>query len=50
MFVLYEYELTTGARYRNVEVITVRGATIAETQVFFGGSAGSGTDQRAAAS
>ena len=49
IFVLYEYELTTGARYRNVEVITVRGARIAETQVFFGGSAGSGTDQPAVA-
>jgi hypothetical protein len=50
VFVLYEYELTTGARYRNVELITVRGTTIAETQVFFGGSARSGTDQRVAAS
>jgi len=47
---LYEYALTTGARYRNVELITVRGTTILETQVFFGGSARSGIEQRGVAS
>jgi hypothetical protein len=35
--VLYEYELTTGERYRNVEVVTVRDGQLVETQVFFGG-------------
>ena len=50
VFVLYEYELTTGARYRNVEVITVRGTTVAETQVFFGGSVRSGMEPRVTAS
>jgi ketosteroid isomerase-like protein len=34
---LYEYVLTTGERYRNVEVATVRGGQLVETQVFFGG-------------
>ncbi|MEU5532044.1 nuclear transport factor 2 family protein [Streptomyces sp. NPDC020362] len=33
----YEYELTTGDRYRNVEAITVRDGLIREVQVFFGG-------------
>jgi hypothetical protein len=33
----YEYELTSGARHRNVEVITVRDGLIHEVQVFFGG-------------
>lgn len=33
----YEYELTTGARHRNVEAITVRDGLIREVQVFFGG-------------
>lgn len=37
VFVLYEYELHTGARYRNVEVITVRDGEVVETQVYFGG-------------
>ena len=37
VFVLYEYELTTGQRYRNTEFITVRGSRLVETQVFFGG-------------
>ncbi|MFD5813926.1 nuclear transport factor 2 family protein [Streptomyces sp. NPDC059618] len=37
VFVHYEYELTTGARYRNVEAITVRDGLIREVQVFFGG-------------
>jgi ketosteroid isomerase-like protein len=33
----YEYELRTGERFRNTEIHTVRGARIAEVQVFFGG-------------
>ena len=37
VFVLYEYELEDGQRYRNVEVITVRGGQVTESQVFFGG-------------
>lgn len=37
VFVLYEYELATGGRYRNVEVLTVRHGRVTETQVFFGG-------------
>ncbi|MDX3232131.1 nuclear transport factor 2 family protein [Streptomyces sp. ME19-01-6] len=37
VFLLYEYELKTGGRYRNVELITVRDGRITEIQVFFGG-------------
>lgn len=37
VFVLYEYELPDGARYRNCEVLTVRERRVTETQVFFGG-------------
>lgn len=37
VFVHYEYRLTSGGRYRNVEAITVRDGLIAEVQVFFGG-------------
>ncbi|MXM64544.1 DUF4440 domain-containing protein [Streptomyces sp. HUCO-GS316] len=37
VFVHYEYELTTGDRYRNVEAVTVRDGLIHEVQVFFGG-------------
>jgi len=37
VFVLYEYELTTGEVYRNTEVSTVRDRQLHETQVFFGG-------------
>jgi ketosteroid isomerase-like protein len=37
VFAYYEYELTTGGRYRNVEAITVRDGLIQEVQVFFGG-------------
>ena len=33
----YEYELTAGGRYRNVEVQTVRNGQIIAAQVFFGG-------------
>lgn len=37
VFVLYEYELASGGRYRNAEVHTVRDGRIHEIQVFFGG-------------
>jgi ketosteroid isomerase-like protein len=37
VFVLYEYELEDGQRYRNAEVITVRDGRVTESQVFFGG-------------
>ncbi|MDQ1538772.1 MAG: hypothetical protein QOE58_3165 [Actinomycetota bacterium] len=37
VFILYEYELKTGGRYRNTEFITVRGEQLVEIQVFFGG-------------
>ena len=37
VFVLYEYELEGGQRFRNAEVITVRDGRITESQVFFGG-------------
>ena len=37
VFVMYEYELKTGGRYRNTEFITVRNGQLTETQVFFGG-------------
>lgn len=38
VFVMYEYELVTGGRHRNSELITVRGGRVREVQVFFGGS------------
>lgn len=34
---VYEYELRTGERHRNVELSTVRDGRITEIQVFFGG-------------
>jgi ketosteroid isomerase-like protein len=37
VFLMYEYELVTGERYRNTEFITVRDGRITEIQVFFGG-------------
>ncbi|SHN02655.1 nuclear transport factor 2 family protein [Cryptosporangium aurantiacum] len=37
VFLLYEYELVGGGRYRNAEVATVRDGRLTETQVFFGG-------------
>ena len=37
VFVLYEYELKAGGRFRNVEVQTVRNGQIVAVQVFFGG-------------
>ena len=37
VFVMYEYELKTGERHRNAELITVRDGKLVETQVFFGG-------------
>lgn len=36
VFLLYEYELRNGERYRNTEYITVRNGQLVETQVFFG--------------
>ncbi|MED7952166.1 nuclear transport factor 2 family protein [Streptomyces sp. BE20] len=39
VLVHYEYELSAGGRYRNMEAITVRGGLIREVQVFFGGRA-----------
>ncbi|MCF3141812.1 nuclear transport factor 2 family protein [Streptomyces platensis] len=38
VFVRYAYELTTGERHRNVEVMTVRDGRVTETQVYFGGN------------
>lgn len=35
--IVYEYELMTGARHRNVEIITVADGQATEIQVFFGG-------------
>jgi ketosteroid isomerase-like protein len=40
VFILYEYELKTGERYRNVELSTVRNGQLSETQVYFGGRVG----------
>ncbi len=37
VFVMYEHQLKTGERHRNVELITVLGEQITEAQVFFGG-------------
>ncbi|QMU77217.1 nuclear transport factor 2 family protein [Streptacidiphilus sp. PB12-B1b] len=37
VLIVYEYELVTGERYRNVELSTVRQGKITDTQVFFGG-------------
>jgi ketosteroid isomerase-like protein len=37
VFLMYEYELKTGERYRNVELSTVRAGRLTETQVYFGG-------------
>jgi ketosteroid isomerase-like protein len=37
VFLLYEYELQSGERYRNAEFIRVRNGQLVETQVFFGG-------------
>ena len=39
VFVMYEYELKTGERHRNVELLTIREDRITEAQVFFGGLA-----------
>ena len=36
VFVRYVYELQSGARHRNTEVITVRDGRVVETQVYFG--------------
>jgi ketosteroid isomerase-like protein len=37
VFAMYEYQLKTGERHRNVELLTVRDGRVVETQVFFGG-------------
>jgi ketosteroid isomerase-like protein len=37
VFAMYEYELKSGERHRNVELLTVRDGRVRETQVFFGG-------------
>ncbi|HEX8918343.1 MAG TPA: nuclear transport factor 2 family protein [Chloroflexota bacterium] len=37
VFLLYEYELESGERYRNTEYTTVCDGRIEEIQVFFGG-------------
>ena len=37
VFIMYEYQLKTGERHRNVEFSTTRTGQLAETQVFFGG-------------
>jgi ketosteroid isomerase-like protein len=41
VFVMYEYELRGGGRFRNTELITVRDGQMVEEQVFFGGNANS---------
>src|SRR6187549_1071553 len=35
VFVMYEYELLEGGRFRNTELITVRDGQMVEEQVFF---------------
>jgi ketosteroid isomerase-like protein len=37
VLVLYEYELASGERFRNTEIISVHDGKIVEVQVFFGG-------------
>jgi ketosteroid isomerase-like protein len=44
IFARYEYELTSGERYRNAELITVRDGRLVETEVFFGGRVRHPTD------
>jgi ketosteroid isomerase-like protein len=44
VFVMYEYELRDGGRYRNAELITVRGGRVVAVQVFFGGAAWAGIE------
>lgn len=36
VFVMYQYELTTGERHRNTEFTVVRDGKLVETHVFFG--------------
>ena len=38
VFIMYEYELSTGERHRNTEFIVVRDGQLVQTQVFFGGA------------
>ncbi|CAJ63965.1 MULTISPECIES: DUF4440 domain-containing protein [Frankia] len=40
VFLLYEYELRTGERFRNTEFSTVRAGQLVCTEVFFGGRVG----------
>jgi hypothetical protein len=37
VFLLYEYQLRSGERYRNAEYITVHEGRVTEIWVFFGG-------------
>jgi ketosteroid isomerase-like protein len=37
VFLLYEYELHSGARHRNTEYLTVQQGRVRQIQVFFGG-------------
>ena len=38
VFVTYELRSTTGGRFRNTEILTVRGGQIVEAEVYFGWS------------
>jgi ketosteroid isomerase-like protein len=38
VFIYYEYDLTDGGTYRNMEAITVRDGLIRDVEVFFGGA------------
>jgi ketosteroid isomerase-like protein len=40
VFLMYEYQLTTGERHRNAEFIRVQDGQIVDIQVFFGGRVG----------
>jgi ketosteroid isomerase-like protein len=40
VFIMYEYDLTSGGTHRNTELITVVDGRIVEVQVFFGGPVG----------
>ncbi|MGH3503279.1 MAG: nuclear transport factor 2 family protein [Nocardioidaceae bacterium] len=37
VLIAYEYELTSGQRHRNTEILTVQDGKVNEIQVFFGG-------------
>jgi ketosteroid isomerase-like protein len=38
VYLLYQYELQDGSRYRNTELLTITEGQIREIQVFFGGA------------